>query len=102
MFYNEELINIHPELRSAIEKVSPFCKQPLPRVHFSGDGVRTDEGDTSSVYEGINLPVACFNADVLADVLPSIEKVDWSYYPKPCPFSGCGGKLEGLIMGLRT
>ena len=92
---------INPELIKAVETIAPFCPDAgLPKIFFSSEGVRTDEGSTSSEYTDIELPVGCYHADVLRTVLPLIDVVNWDRYPKACPFEGSGGKLQGLMMGM--
>lgn len=104
IFVNTDTVEpVHPELAKAVKDIVPFCNDmTLPAIYFSKDGITTSEGDLQSTYEGIELPDACFHADLLNILLPHIEQVDWSHYPKPCPFLGAGGKLTGVCMGLIT
>lgn len=92
---------LNPELITAVEAVSPFCPDPkLPKIYFSDEGVSTHEGEMSSSYELKELPVACFHAEVLKRLLPSIDTIDFTPYPKPCPFTGKNKLMQGVIMGL--
>ena len=98
---NTDLPYIPDDLLTAVESVLPFCEDnKLPKIHFSSEGVSTSEGALGSNYEGIDLPIGCFHASVLMDILPSITHIDFSNYPKPCPFEGNDGLLQGVLMGL--
>ena len=104
MFSTRELPPIHPELVKAVELVSPFCASGIPKIYFSDKGVSSDNKDYNSTYEGIDLPVACFHAHTLAQVLPLMEHVDWKEFPRACPFYGKQtptGRLEGVVIGIR-
>lgn len=97
----ENLPPVHPELLEAVSSVTPFCADSkFPAILFSEEGISTKDGDMSSSYSGIKLPHSSFHATVLTLLLPSIETIDWGRYPKPCPFQGVGGKLQGAVMGL--
>ena len=89
------------ELITAVESIAPFCPDPkLPKIHFDETGVSTHEGEMNSAYEMTGLPTACFHAEVLKNLLPSIDTIDFKCYPKPCPFTGKNGSMQGVLMGL--
>jgi len=97
----DNLPPIHDELLVAVEAVAPFCPDlHLPKIYFSEEGVSTHEGEMSSSYEIEGLPTGCFHADVLKNLLPSIDNIDLSLYPKPCKFDGKNGKMQGVLMGM--
>ena len=99
--YDMNFPALDPELLTAVDAISSFCPDPkLPKIYFSEEGVSTHEGEMNSAYEIEGLPSACFHADVLKNLLPSITNIDFTHYPKPCPFVGERGLMQGVLMGL--
>ncbi|RLD02980.1 MAG: hypothetical protein DRI65_13855 [Chloroflexota bacterium] len=99
----EDLPPIPDNLLEAVQAVAPFCPDAkLPRIYFGKNGVSTHDGEMNSEYSIDALPEGCFHAEVLLKVLPSVEYIDLARYPKHCPFTGCGGLLGGVLVGLVT
>lgn len=88
-------------LLSAVEQITPFCndaKQPV--ILFGSDGIKTLEGDKSAHFEGFDLPYGAYRSEPLGAVLRAADQVDFTTYPKPCPFAGPNG-LKGLMIGVK-
>jgi len=94
---------IPAKLVEAVETVYPFCTNPkLPKIYFTEDGVNTGEGILGAEVEMEGLSKGSFHGDVLRKLLPSIETIDFISYPKSCSFTGAGGLMSGVLMGLVT
>jgi hypothetical protein len=88
------------DLRSAVERVLPFCPDPKhPLIYLGEDGVKTSDGDKSAIVGGFTLPPAVFRAEPLMAVLKVAKQIDFSVYPKPVPWVGERG-LRGLLVGV--
>jgi len=87
-------------LTAAIQKISPFCSDKHnPVVLLSEQGVSTVEAATWAEVGGLALPQAKFRADTLLPVLAVSHTVDFSFWPRPCPFAS--SDLIGIIVGVR-
>jgi DNA polymerase III sliding clamp (beta) subunit (PCNA family) len=91
---------LDPAVFDGLRYLKPFADK-LNRVRFSAGNMQThttaEEGSSyeleSVTHDGI------FNIDMLASLEGVAEKIDFSLYPKPCPFFG--GALRGAIIGMR-
>lgn len=100
--YNfSQLDPVLPGLKQDIEKIIPFCGNPkFPKIYLSEEGIHTEADSTEAAIEGYSFPHASFRAEPLILALSDAQRIDFSLWPKPCPFSGAGD-LEGVIIGIR-
>lgn len=93
-----DLPAVPPDLRKAVERIRVFCaNEKFPTIQL-GTTLKTDAGEQSAEYDGFDLPDSKFHADQLLKVLSVATHVDFSAFPKPCPFKG--NNIEGLFVGL--
>jgi DNA polymerase III sliding clamp (beta) subunit (PCNA family) len=88
-------------LYSAVLKIIPFLPNSLvPTVYFKTTGVETGDGNVGATVDNILFEKdSCFNATMIIKVLEIATHLDFSPYPKPCPFSAPG--VKGVVVGTR-
>lgn len=90
---------IGTDLINDIRRILPFCPDPKnPVVRFTGEAISTMDGDKNAVIDGHTLPESAWRAEPLLSVLVKAAEIDFTPYPKPCPFKGDHG-LVGVIIG---
>lgn len=86
-------------LKSAVEKVLPFCKEPkFPVVILSKDGVATEQHDHEATVTGMSLPEMRFNANMLSLALKNAEQFIGGAEHR-CYFKS--DNMVGIVMALR-
>lgn len=104
-FTDEErhFIEVDSSLIKDLEKLKPFMDE-FNRVIFSKGLIKTHESDDTgaSIINNSVTWNAIFNNLLLLDVLNVANRVDFSLYPKACPFENIEQKLEGVIMGIKA
>lgn len=92
---------IDEKMFKALEKIKPFLDKS-GRVYLRDGKISShnnDEEGSSFELEGFTAK-GCYQAHML-ELLQGISKtIDWTRYPKPCPFQD--GNLRGVIVGMRT
>lgn len=86
----------------AVETCLPFVDD-LTALHFHDGFVSTSanpEEDGTSVGVAHIRKGACFNAKQLKILSGIANSIDFSCYPKPCPFFG--ERIRGVIIGIRV
>jgi len=96
---NTETIN--EDFWESIESIIPFIDD-MGRVYMEDHKLTTTDSDN----EGVTLEVSntfpvqmCFNAKQVFMLKKLTSEIDFSHYPKPCPF--VGENLRGVIVGIR-
>lgn len=89
-------------LHTAVSKVLPFMPNPkVPTVYLKEDRVSTGEGDVGADIEGFVFEKeTAFHAGMLLKVLDLATHIDFSNFPKPCPFKADG--IHGVVVGVRV
>lgn len=90
-----------PGIFPAIAKLKPFADK-LRRVYFRDGQACTHEAEgegASASVEGL-AHAGVYNADMLELLDGVAHSVDFSLYPRPCPFQG--ERLRGVIIGMRA
>ncbi len=92
---------VHPELNQAVLDILPFCPdKKFPRIRFFDEGVKTDAGDNEAMVEIESPDTSAWRAEPLLKLLAHKNlAVDFSLYPKPCPFTLPNG-IKGVIVGV--
>ena len=99
MFVSGVLPAAPESMLAAVQKIIPFCpNKKFPAIQLSERGVSTSEGDMMATVEGDILPNSMFRAEPLQAVLNEALAIDFTPYPKPCPWYGDG--IKGLLMGV--
>lgn len=84
-----------------LETIKPFCDS-LGRIYLQGDEMHT----TLEKGEGASFQVAgmsingVYQSHILGLLKGSVNSIDFSKYPKACPFFG--DKMRGVIIGMRA
>lgn len=89
-----------PEIFEAVEDLTPFVDE-AGKIYLLGDRITTDPNEdigASIAMEGLP-EQACFNNKQLLLLKDVADIIDFTNYPKPCPFSG--GPIRGVIIGIR-
>jgi len=93
---------IDDELFEALETIKPFTDNKLNRVYVNHNVISThqvtDEGANYELHSDIGEAVYIIN--MLQLLKGFATSIDWSFYPKPCPFFG--ERVRGVIIGLRV
>jgi DNA polymerase III sliding clamp (beta) subunit (PCNA family) len=92
-------IEIHPEFFNAIESISSFTDK-INNVYFKTNEITSqrDGGEEGASYALDNFPYRGAYALPMLELLNgTVEKIDWSLYPKPCIFYG--DNMRGAIIG---
>ena len=95
-----QVVPISENLFPALDKIKPFL-DTMSRVFLENGEVRTDQNeDNGAVVKIDNFDYECvFVHDKLALLKGVATHIDFSQFPKPCPF--VGDNLRGVIIGLR-
>lgn len=97
---NTELVPIPHQLKEVINQILPFCPNPkFPEIILNEKGVSTGDGDMEANVEGISFPECKWHAENLLLVLSEASKIDFTKWPKPCPWLGDG--IQGVLVGLK-
>lgn len=93
-------VEINKELFEGLENIKPFLDE-LNRVYFYNGCISTmQDTESGAVYNIDNFNYACvFVHDKLSLLKDVATHIDFSQFPKPCPF--VGDNLRGVIIGLR-
>lgn len=85
----------------AAEELAPFVDE-LGRLFFTPGKVSTSqtEGDGASVEIPEIATEGCFHFKQVGLISSVVEKIDFSVYPRPCPFTG--QNIRGVIVGMRV
>jgi DNA polymerase III sliding clamp (beta) subunit (PCNA family) len=94
-------VDIDDELFEALETIKPFTDDKLNRVHVNHTVLSTHTDlDVGASYElHSDLGEAVYTIDMLLLLKGFATSIDWTFYPKPCPFFG--DRVRGVIIGLR-
>lgn len=92
---------INKDLFKAIESLKPFTDN-LDRVYFHDRQLATSKIlEECSSFDVNGLPNnGCFVGDMLLKLQGIADEVDWSFYPKHCPFKG--ENIRGIIAPMRS
>lgn len=93
---------LDPNFFLGLNVVKPF-RDGDGRVFFEDGLIKTHlhDEDNGASYEVSGLPeFAAFNLEMLQVLESTVERVDWTMYPKPCIFYG--KELRGAIIGIRV
>lgn len=83
----------------AVEDLTPFV-DAIGSIYFREDGMSTSHEPGVGASVAIKgLPEGCFHYKQLEKLNGVATKIDFSLYPKPCPFYG--DRLRGVIVGMR-
>ena len=95
-------VAIGEELFTALEVVKPFTSDKINKVYFHNGNVSThlDAEEGANYYMGEDIGEAVYSIDMLMLLKGIANKIDWSFYPKPCPFFG--ERVRGVIIGLKN
>ena len=95
-------VAIGEELFTALEVVKPFTSDKINKVYFHNGNVSThlDAEEGANYYTGEDIGEAVYSIDMLMLLKGIANKIDWSFYPKPCPFFG--EQVRGVIIGLKN
>lgn len=92
---------IDRELFDGLEILKPFTDK-MGKIFFECNLMSTHidcmEGATYDLHSDLGQSV--YNIDMLQLLNPVVTSIDWSLYPKPCPWQG--NRIRGLIVGLKT
>ena len=77
-----------------VESISRLCYKD--KSIKLGKSISTRDGD--ALFDGFDINESVFNVDLLLKVLSMSDVIDFSKYPKPCPFSG--NRITGAIAGI--
>ena len=98
-----EPMHIDDSLFNAVDKLRPFMDK-MNSVWLHEDGtVSTADNETDGAHlQSTTLGPLCgrYSADQLLRLRGVAERMDFSLYPKPCPFFG--DAVRGVIIGLAT
>lgn len=84
-----------------IKELLPFCEDPkFPIIHLGDFGLSTDEGSMQATIDIGEFPECKFRAEPLMQVAERAYGIDFTAFPKPCPFVGENG-LTGVVVGMR-
>lgn len=93
------LVPIGEDFWDVIDSAKKFVDSSY-RIIFADGMVRTHRVDDEGAQIKLNgVPNSVFNINALLLLRPIAKKIDFSRYPAACVFTG--GKVRGLIMGLR-
>lgn len=93
---NQELPEVMEDLCASLGKLKPFFPdEKVPVVVFTPEGIGTQEGVQSAVFEVEGLPEGMYRYESLIAVLEVATHANFAMYPKAIPFRGNG--LEGLL-----
>jgi len=90
-----EGFEVDDDFRADFNRVALFTAKD-DTVHLNEDGIRTFDGSTEITE--YDLPDCYFKATHLSNVLSIAEIIDFSLYPKPCPW--IGNNTRGVIIGV--
>ncbi len=94
-------VDLDNKIFEAIDKIEPFLDKGA-RVFIQDGKVSshlTDEEGSSYEIDD-KTASGCYQSHML-NLLKGMTKIDWSKYPKPCPFKDDSGKFRGVIVGMR-
>jgi DNA polymerase III sliding clamp (beta) subunit (PCNA family) len=95
-----ELCQLHESLFTTLQKLRPFTKDLRP-VWLHDDVISTssveDDGAHYAMIDGNGMS-GIWSLDHLARLQGLATEIDWSRYPKPCPFFG--PLIRGVIIGI--
>ncbi len=89
------------ELFTALDHIKDFSDK-LKTFHFKNNSVATDKTDNeeAATYELLSSPgLGSYSIEMVSKLKNVATVIDWSHYPKPCPF--IGNNLRGIIVGVR-
>lgn len=95
------LVPVPENLWEAVASIAPFVDD-FGRVYMAENSIATGavDGATGATMEVPGLAAAgCYNFQQLLLLEGVAEFIDFSFYPKPCPFQG--GRVRGAIVGMR-
>lgn len=101
----ENLQRMSDEVAADIRSLVEFCPDKrMPKIYFGNDLINTDTGVFEAAVQCTGLPQSIWRAEPLLNLLENSKgsaiSIDFSQYPKPCPWRRENGS-EGLIIGLR-
>jgi hypothetical protein len=81
-----------------LESIKPFLVDDM--VYFKGGYVNSSiaDDDGAGFYTGLDIE-GCYNVRQLLLLKDIIETIDFSKYPRPCPFTG--NYIRGAIIGVK-
>lgn len=93
---NQDLPEVMENICTSVMKLKPFFPdEKVPVVVFTSEGIGTQDGVQSAVFEVEGLPEGMYRYESLIAVLEVATHADFNMYPQAIPFKGNG--LEGLL-----
>lgn len=93
-------VKLEDSFFDALETLKPFTDD-MDRVFFDNGNIKTaqDENTGAIVESVVDAETGCFQLTQLLKLKGLVDSIDFSLYPKPCPFFG--DNIRGAIVGMR-
>lgn len=94
---NKVIRKVSPKLKPALERVESFFKGG-EILNFDSTGLHTVTDLREIKIDGFKMPKCSFRYEPLKSVLNVATHIDFTQYPKACPWYG--NKIKGVIVGV--